>query len=112
MVIKGVGKRQRSWITKALSRHLAEVVNDRAPGKRGFHSLRKTSIQELQGAGVVSELRAQIVGYELEGEHHSTNSRCFTVREKVSGIEAHLPGLSAIVGLEFQYGIRAVSSYP
>ncbi|TBW93030.1 integrase, partial (plasmid) [Xanthomonas citri pv. aurantifolii] len=60
------------------------------------HSLRKTFIQELQGAGVVSELRAQIVGHELDDEHHSTYSRDFTVREKLEGLGAHSPGLEAL----------------
>ncbi|MBO9739438.1 site-specific integrase [Xanthomonas axonopodis pv. begoniae] len=76
---------QGNWITKAFSRHLAEVGKGWEPAKRGFHSLRKTFIQELQGAGVVSELRAQIVGHELDDEHHSTYSRDFTVREKLNG---------------------------
>lgn len=76
---------QGNWITKAFSRHLVEVGKGWEPAKRGFHSLRKTFIQELQGAGVVSELRAQIVGHELDDEHHSTYSREFTVRENCSG---------------------------
>lgn len=76
---------QGNWITKAFGRHLAEVGKDWSPAKRGFHSLRKSFIQELQGAGVTSELRAQIVGHELEDEHHSTYSRPFTVTEKLHG---------------------------
>ncbi|AMV03125.1 site-specific integrase [Xanthomonas citri] len=87
---------QGNWITKAFSRHLADVSKGWAPAKRGFHSLRKTFIQELQGAGVVSELRAQIVGHELDDEHHSTYSRDFTVREKLEGLGAHSPGLEAL----------------
>ncbi|MCC8469619.1 site-specific integrase [Xanthomonas phaseoli] len=87
---------QGNWITKAFSRHLAEVGKDWEPAKRGFHSLRKTFIQELQGAGVVSELRAQIVGHELDDEHHSTYSRDFTVSEKLMGIGGHSPGLMAV----------------
>ncbi|QWN26860.1 integrase [Xanthomonas phaseoli pv. phaseoli] len=84
---------QGNWITKAFSRHLAEVGKGWEPAKRGFHSLRKTFIQELQGAGVVSELRAQIVGHELDDEHHSTYSRDFTVREKLEGLEGSSAGL-------------------
>ncbi|MBV6808839.1 site-specific integrase [Xanthomonas campestris pv. pennamericanum] len=87
---------QGNWITKAFSRHLAEVGKDWAPAKRGFHSLRKTFIQELQGAGVVSELRAQIVGHELDDEHHATYSRSFTVREKRDGIGVHSLGIASI----------------
>ncbi len=85
-----------NWITKAFSRHLAEIGKEWAPAKRGFHSLRKTFIQELQGAGVVSELRAQIVGHELDDEHHATYSREFTVREKLEGMGVHSPGLAVI----------------
>ncbi|MEQ8096310.1 site-specific integrase [Xanthomonas hortorum] len=88
---------QGNWITKAFSRHLAEVGKSWEPAKRGFHSLRKTFIQELQGAGVVSELRAQIVGHELDDEHHSTYSRDFTALEKLSGLGAHSPGLTSLV---------------
>ncbi|PPV00793.1 integrase [Xanthomonas vasicola] len=84
---------QGNWITKAFSRHLAEVGKGWEPAKRGFHSLRKTFIQELQGAGVVSELRAQIVGHELDDEHHATYSRDFTVLEKLMGLGQHSPGL-------------------
>lgn len=87
---------QGNWITKAFSRHLAEVGKGWEPAKRGFHSLRKTFIQELQGAGVVSELRAQIVGHELDDEHHSTYSRDFTAVEKLSGLGAHSPGLTSL----------------
>ncbi|WP_367382583.1 DUF6538 domain-containing protein [Stenotrophomonas cyclobalanopsidis] len=87
---------QGNWITKAFSRHLAEVGKGWEPAKRGFHSLRKTFIQELQGAGVVSELRAQIVGHELDDEHHSTYSRAFTVREKLRGLGRASPGLLAM----------------
>lgn len=66
------------------------------PAKRGFHSLRKTFIQELQGAGVVSELRAQIVGHELDDEHHSTYSRGFSVSEKLHGLGNLSPGLAIL----------------
>ncbi|TFZ44689.1 site-specific integrase [Stenotrophomonas maltophilia] len=87
---------QGNWITKAFSRHLGEVGKHWEPAKRGFHSLRKTFIQELQGVGVVSELRAQIVGHELDDEHHSTYSRAFTVGEKLSGLGELSPGLQKL----------------
>ncbi|MCC5099488.1 site-specific integrase [Xanthomonas campestris] len=87
---------QGNWITKAFSRHLAEVGQGWEPAKRGFHSLRKTFIQELQGAGVVSELRAQIVGHELDDEHHSTYSREFSSREKLDGLSRTSPGLAVL----------------
>lgn len=88
---------QGNWITKAFSRHLADVGKEWEPAKRGFHSLRKTFIQELQGAGVSSELRAQIVGHELDDEHHATYGRPFTVTEKLNGPSHHSPGLKALV---------------
>lgn len=88
---------QGNWVSKAFSRYLAEVGKNWPTAKRGFHSLRKTLIQELQGLGVVSELRAQIVGHELDDEHHATYSRDFTVKEKLDGLGAHSPGLRTLV---------------
>jgi len=93
---------QGNWISKAFSRHLAEVGAGWAPGKRGFHSLRKTLIQELQGAGVVSELRAQLVGHELDDEHHATYSRDFSTKEKLEGLGPHSPGLKSL-----EYGLES-----
>ncbi|WP_254845983.1 integrase [Xanthomonas axonopodis] len=87
---------QGNWISKAFSRHVAEVGKNWSKAKRGFHSLRKTLIQELQGAGVTSELRAQIVGHELDDEHHTTYSREFTHQEKLTGLGLHSPGLSIL----------------
>ena len=85
-----------NWITKFFGRHLEQVGKSWPAGKRGFHSLRKTVIQSLQGAGVPSELRAQLVGHELDDEHHSTYSRDFTVREKLHGPGPTTPGLDAL----------------
>ncbi|MCD9096703.1 site-specific integrase [Luteimonas fraxinea] len=87
---------QGNWISKAYSRHVRDVGKGWPAAKRGFHSLRKTLIQELQGIGVVSELRAQIVGHELDDEHHGTYSRDFSVREKLDGLGPHSPGLKAL----------------
>lgn len=102
---------QGNWITKAFSRHLAEVGNGWEPAKRGFHSLRKTFIQELQGAGVVSELRAQIVGHELDDEHHSTYSREFTAKEKLRGMGPGSRGLDTVgYGLFHQSGFTSSRS--
>ena len=102
---------QGNWITKAFSRHLAEVGKGWEPAKRGFHSLRKTFIQELQGAGVVSELRAQIVGHELDDEHHSTYSREFTAKEKLRGIGPGSRGLDTVeYGLFHQSGFTSSRS--
>ena len=85
-----------NWITKAFGRHLEQVGANWPEAKRGFHSLRKTLIQELQGAGVVPELRAQLVGHELDDEHHATYSRTFTVREKLEGLKGVSPGLAVL----------------
>ncbi|OAX58729.1 site-specific integrase [Xanthomonas graminis] len=98
---------QGNWISKAFSRHLAEVGKNWPKAKRGFHSLRKTLIQELQGAGVVSELRAQLVGHELDDEHHVTYSRAFTAREKLDGLQGVSPGLSVLA-----YGISLNALLP
>lgn len=77
-----------NWITKAFGRHLDVVAKQWGPGKRGFHSLRKTMIQEMQGKAVASEMRAQIVGHELGDEHHGTYSRDFSASEKLHGTAA------------------------
>jgi len=87
---------QGNWITKAFSRYLSVIGKDWPKAKRGFHSLRKTFIQELQSLGVASELRAQIVGHELDDEHHATYSRAFTAQEKLNGMGKHSPGLAAL----------------
>ncbi|ATS51210.1 integrase [Xanthomonas citri pv. fuscans CFBP 6996] len=92
---------QGNWITKAFSRYLAEIGKGWPEAKRGFHSLRKSMIQELQGAGCPSELRAQIVGHELDDEHHATYSRDFTVAEKLNGLSKLSPGLKSL-----QYGLN------
>lgn len=92
---------QGNWITKAFSRYLGEINKDWPKAKRGFHSLRKSMIQELQGAGCPSELRAQIVGHELDDEHHAAYSRDFTVAEKLNGLSKHSPGLNSL-----QYGLN------
>lgn len=84
-----------NWISKAFGYYLGTTGKDWPEAKRGFHSLRKTVIQELQGAGVSSELRAQLVGHELEDEHHATYSRAFTAAEKLKGA-GKSPGLSVL----------------
>lgn len=49
----------------------------------------------MQTAGVASEMRAQIVGHELDDEHHATYSREFTAAEKLHGA-GKSPGLSVL----------------
>ncbi|HGM7334035.1 TPA: DUF6538 domain-containing protein [Stenotrophomonas maltophilia] len=84
-----------NWISKAFGYYLGNLSGEWKPAKRGFHSLRKTVIQVMQGAGVPSELRVQITGHELDDEHHSTYSRDFTAAEKLTGV-GNSPGLSVL----------------
>ena len=84
-----------NWISKAFSYYLGNLSEGWPEAKRGFHSLRKTVIQEMQAAGVASEMRAQIVGHELDDEHHATYSRAFTTAEKLYGA-GKSPGLSGL----------------
>ncbi len=102
----GVKNGAGNWITKAFGRYLQEQTVGWDKGKRGFHSLRKTFIQEMQGAGVASEMRAQIVGHELDDEHHGTYSRDFTASEKLAGVKSKgfkSAGMKAVAyGLKMQ----------
>lgn len=84
-----------NWISKAFGYYLGNLSGGWKPAKRGFHSLRKTVIKEMQGAGVPSELRVQITGHELDDEHHATYSRDFTAAEKLNGV-GNSPGLSVL----------------
>lgn len=70
-----------NWISKAFSLHVARTGKNWPEAKRGFHSLRKTVVQQMQTAGVPSEVRAQLVGHDLDDEHHATYSRRFTAAE-------------------------------
>lgn len=88
-----------NWISKSFSRHLANVGKGWRPAKRGFHSFRKTVIQELQGKGVAAEMRAQLVGHDLEDEHFAAYSRTFTPAEKLNGArhaDFQSPGLAVL----------------
>lgn len=63
------------WLSKAWSYYLkAQGMTCPPPGRLGFHSLRKTVTQMLQNAGVTAEVRAAIVGHELDDEHHAAYS--------------------------------------
>lgn len=84
-----------NWILEAFSYYLGNLSEVWPEAKCGFHSLRKTVIQQMHAAGVAPEMRAQIVGHELDDEHHATYSRDFTAAEKLRGA-GKSPGLSVI----------------
>lgn len=65
------------WLGKSFSRWLGKTagcMNSAQKGRVGYHSLRKTVVQTLQAAGVSAEVRAAIVGHELDDEHHASYS--------------------------------------
>nr|WP_313226486.1 integrase [Stenotrophomonas pavanii] len=97
-----------NWISKAFSYYLQKHGGGWPKAKRGFHSLRKTVIQEMQGSGVASEMRAQIVGHELDDEHHATYSRPFTVSEKLNGAG----GTPALGVLDYGIDLEALRTLP
>ena len=72
-----------NWLSKQFGRHLKRhgIVSEEDGPKVGFHSLRKTVIQTMQGAGVIADIRAQYVGHELEDEHRTVYSRRYTHEE-------------------------------
>jgi integrase len=72
-----------NWLSKQFGRHLKRhgIVSEKEGAKVGFHSLRKTAIQAMQGWGVIADVRAQYVGHELEDEHRSVYSRRYTHEE-------------------------------
>ncbi|TPG05350.1 integrase [Rhodanobacter glycinis] len=76
-VVNGAG----NWLSTTFTRHIGASLVLPEKGKYGFHSLRKTFVQELQTLGVPSEIRAAYVGHELDDEHHATYSRAPTSRE-------------------------------
>ena len=97
-----------NWISKAFSYYLQKHSGGWPKAKRGFHSLRKTVIQEMQGSGVASEMRAQIVGHELDDEHHATYSRPFTVSEKLNGAG----GTPALGVLDYGIDLEVLRTLP
>jgi integrase len=70
-----------NWLSKSFTRHVNAHLKLPEKGKYGFHSLRKTVVQELQTLGVSSEHRAAFVGHDLSDEHHGTYSRRPTMSE-------------------------------
>ena len=71
-LVNGAG----DWLSKSFTRWLGKsaILTDAEKGRVGFHSLRKTVVQTLQAAGVAAEIRAAIVGHELDDEHYAAYS--------------------------------------
>lgn len=79
-----------NFLSAAFGRYITGLNVTPKVGKVGFHSLRKTAIQQMQASGVASEVRAQLVGHELGDEHHASYSRKYRPSEMLSMIEAAL----------------------
>lgn len=81
-----------NWLSKAFARHLKEhgLESEKDGAKVGFHSLRKTVVQTMQGARVVADVRAQYVGHEIEDEHRGTYSRRLTLEEMKQAVNPAL----------------------
>jgi integrase len=75
-----------NWLSKSFTRHVVANLKLPEKGKFGFHSLRKTVVQELQTLGVSSEHRAAFVGHDLGDEHHGTYSRAPTMSELLAEV--------------------------
>ena len=76
------------WLSKAWSYYLkAQGTTCPPPGRLGFHSLRKTVTQMLQNAGVSAEVRAALLGHELDDEHHAAYSRGATIAEQYDALK-------------------------
>jgi integrase len=75
-----------NWLSKSFTRHVVANLKLPEKGKFGFHSLRKTVVQELQTLGVSSEHRAAFVGHDLGDEHHGTYSRKPTMSELLAEV--------------------------
>lgn len=92
-------------ITKGFSYYLAglEIKKRRAKGTIGFHSLRKTVIQTLQGSPLAAERRRALVGHEPGDEDtHSVNyMRAWTAAE----LAEFFPGLKWGEWIDFD-GLR------
>lgn len=97
-----------NWLSKQFGRHLRRhgIISEEDGPKVGFHSLRKTVIQTMQGAGVIPDIRAQYVGHELDDEHRTVYSRRYTHEEMQKAIA---PALA--YGLDLD-GIRRTLGTP
>lgn len=98
--VNGMG----NWLSKSFGRQLQAlgIVSASGKGMVGFHSLRKTVIQALQGAGVAAEARAQYVGHDLDDEHHAAYSRQLTCAELLHGAGAGAAKTAGMSTLGYQ----------
>lgn len=72
-----------NWLSKAWSFYIkARGLTCPPPGRLGFHSLRKSFTRTLQDARISAEVRAAMLGHELNDEHHAAYSRGATIAEK------------------------------
>jgi integrase len=69
----GKGASVSSSFTYHLNRSGVEIKPRRQNGRIGFHSLRKTVIQALQGTAVSDERRRAFVGHEQADDVHTTS---------------------------------------
>lgn len=93
-------------ISKSFSYYLGtlDIKPRRAAGIVGFHSLRKTVIQTLQGSDLPAERRRALVGHEAgEDVHAGDYMRAWSAKE----LSAFFPGLEWGEWLDFD-GLRAL----
>jgi integrase len=79
-----------NFLSAAFGRYIAKLGVKPKMGKIGFHSLRKTIVQQMQSEGVPSEFRAQYVGHELGDEHHAAYSRQYSMAELAAKVHPAL----------------------
>ncbi len=84
-----------SWLSKAWSYYLGKLaIAPDGAGRLGFHSLRKTMTQRLQDAQVPAEIRAALVGHDLDDVHHTHYARKPTIPEIAQALQTGFtPGL-------------------
>jgi integrase len=79
-----------NFLSAAFGRYITKAGVKPKMGKLGFHSLRKTIVQQMQSEGVPSEFRAQYVGHELGDEHHAAYSRQYSMAELAAKVHPSL----------------------
>jgi integrase len=84
------------WLSKAFGRLLkvhGGLGGSDEERRLGFHSLRKTVVQELQQRGVTAEVRAAIVGHDLASEHHQKYSTISPLDQRLAALQTLTYGL-------------------